>query len=420
MNVSLSYSAANRCLYPTRPYLRVLLMDPKRPCRRTRNVCIHCQQNLGYTALRRHRNLPHLYCPGYATSTMSSDSDSSDSTFTLDEPFPKGCNESTSCEQESIPHSPILCSSSSESEASEDSESGPEVWDDCSENECDLAESQNTPGDRNLHFFMCLFLTFFQLCYRISDKARSHLLLFISSILHHISSHVKNSPYLDTLANSFPTTLYSLRKDLKQKACYTTYAVCPRCHSLYKESQCVPVRDLSDESSPKCAHIQFPNHPQRAHRKKCGTDLLKKVKVGQKYKFVPRKVYVYYSIIDTLQRLLSRPNFLEQCEEWRQLCSNVPHGYLTDVFDGRLWLDWARQENTSFLDTPGNLLFMLNVDWFQPFLHTQYSVGVIYLVIQNLPRAVRFKPENVIIVSTIPGPKEPDYNHLNPYFETHG
>lgn len=50
---------------------------------------------------------------------------------------------------------------------------------------------------------------------------------------------------------------------------------------------------------------------------------------------------------------------------------------------------------------------MLNVDWFKPFKHTVYSVGVIYLVIQNLPRTVRFKPENIIIVGTIPGQNEP-------------
>ena len=166
----------------------------------------------------------------------------------------------------------------------------------------------------------------------------------------------------------------------------------------------------------KCKHIEYSHHPQKAHRKECGMDLLKKVKIGQTYKFVPRKVYVYYSIIDTLQRLIaSRPNFLEKCEEWRLLHSNVPHGYLTDVFDGRLWQEMVSQ--SSFLGTPGNLNFMLNLDWFQPFQHTQYSVGVIYLVIQNLPRAVRFKPENVIIVSTIPGPKEPDYNHLNSYLK---
>ena len=63
----------------------------------------------------------------------------------------------------------------------------------------------------------------------------------------------------------------------------------------------------------------------------------------------------------------------------------------------------------------GNFTFMLNIDWFQPFEHTQYSGGVIYLVIHNLPRLVRFKPENVIIVCSIPGPKEPSCSDLNPY-----
>ena len=60
---------------------------------------------------------------------------------------------------------------------------------------------------------------------------------------------------------------------------------------------------------------------------------------------------------------------------------------------------------------PGYLVLMLNIDWFQPFEHTQYSIGVIYFVIQNLPRSMRFRPEN-IIVSTIP---EPSCDDLNPY-----
>ena len=37
----------------------------------------------------------------------------------------------------------------------------------------------------------------------------------------------------------------------------------------------------------------------------------------------------------------------------------------------------------------------------------EYSVGAIYLVIQNLPRNVRYKKENIILVGIIPGPKEP-------------
>lgn len=72
-------------------------------------------------------------------------------------------------------------------------------------------------------------------------------------------------------------------------------------------------------------------------------------------------------------------------------------------------------ERLEYLVIPGKLLLMLNVDWFRPYKHTVYSVGVIYLVIQNLPRILRFKPE-IIIMGTIPGPHEPKLT-INTYLE---
>ena len=57
---------------------------------------------------------------------------------------------------------------------------------------------------------------------------------------------------------------------------------------------------------------------------------------------------------------------------------------------------------------------MLNCDWFQPYWHTQYSVGVLYLTILNLPRSIRFKPENVK-AGIIPGPSEPKQYGMNCY-----
>lgn len=53
---------------------------------------------------------------------------------------------------------------------------------------------------------------------------------------------------------------------------------------------------------------------------------------------------------------------------------------------------------------------MLNVDWFNPFKHTVYSVGVLYLTVMNLPRSKRYKQENVILVGLVPGPSEPPLN----------
>ena len=69
-----------------------------------------------------------------------------------------------------------------------------------------------------------------------------------------------------------------------------------------------------------------------------------------------------------------------------------------------------------FLCNPNNLCLKLNLDWFNPFKHVQYSVGVIYFVIENLPRTDRYKLENIIIISCIPGTKEPK-KHINTYLK---
>lgn len=63
---------------------------------------------------------------------------------------------------------------------------------------------------------------------------------------------------------------------------------------------------------------------------------------------------------------------------------------------------------------PMNILgLLINIDWFQPHKHVAYSVGVIYAVVINLPRSIRYK-ENVIIIGIIPGPQKPK-KHVNSY-----
>ena len=54
-------------------------------------------------------------------------------------------------------------------------------------------------------------------------------------------------------------------------------------------------------------------------------------------------------------------------------------------------------------------------DWFNPYEETQYSVGAIYLAIQNVPRTECFKVDNVIPVGLIPDPREP--KSLNTYLD---
>ena len=86
---------------------------------------------------------------------------------------------------------------------------------------------------------------------------------------------------------------------------------------------------------------------------------------------------------------------------------------MSDIIHGRVWMNFRDAYGTRCISHERNLALMMNLDWFQPFKHSAYSVVVIYLAIMNLPRAERFKRENIIVVGILPGPGEP--SSLNPF-----
>ena len=102
---------------------------------------------------------------------------------------------------------------------------------------------------------------------------------------------------------------------------------------------------------------------------------------------------------------MQRNGFLQQCNAWKEHTQS--DSVLSDVMDGRVWKAFRFHNNRPFLAAPNNICFALNIDWFNPYEHTQYSIGAIYLTILNLPRDERYKIENTILVGLIPGPTEP-------------
>ena len=58
---------------------------------------------------------------------------------------------------------------------------------------------------------------------------------------------------------------------------------------------------------------------------------------------------------------------------------------------------------------------MLNLDWFQPYDGTIYSIGVIYAAICNLHRDIRFKHENLLTLEILPRPSEVSLHKINHY-----
>ena len=208
-------------------------------------------------------------------------------------------------------------------------------------------------------------------------------------------------------AQSLPQTLYLAKSFIGIGGDdFDKYVACPKCCTLYKAEECVTRRKNGWLVSKKCDHVRFPNHPQRNRRKPCGAFLMKQMRSKNGSLFLhPKNLYCFKRLTDSLRSLITRPGFIENCESWR---NKRPTGdAMADVFDGKVWKEFLDSDGEKFFSTSANLGVMLNVDWFQPYKHTNHSCGVIYLVLMNLPREERFKPENVILVGIIPGPKEP-------------
>ena len=90
---------------------------------------------------------------------------------------------------------------------------------------------------------------------------------------------------------------------------------------------------------------------------------------------------------------------------------------MSDIYDGQMWKDCSNVNGRPFLSQPNSLALSLNVDWFRPFKHSQYSIGVIYIAVLNLPREIRYLPANIIITGIIAGPNEPSKTMMNPVLE---
>ena len=159
---------------------------------------------------------------------------------------------------------------------------------------------------------------------------------------------------------------------------FERYVSCNRCHTIYYYKDCLEGSG-SNQRSKHCNHSPF-------GRQRCGNLLLKSVELSSgKRLLYPFLTYCFVGIKLPLQSLL-RQGFVESCSEWKSRL--VSENALMDVYDGRMWKEFQHIEGQSFLLEPYSFGVMLNVDWFQPYKHLSYSVGVIFVTFMNLPRAL--------------------------------
>ena len=242
--------------------------------------------------------------------------------------------------------------------------------------------------------WLLVFLSSFQAIYHITDNAIDVLYRFLKAFF-------KVLGHCFSIELSLPSTLRSG----SYVARFRKYVTCKRCHSIYHMDECLE-KQGSRQIPKTCSHIGL------GQKFECNNILLKTVELVTKKKiFYPLMTYCYIDLSTSLQQLLKHSKFIEMCQKWRSRKPKVDT--LGDVYDGHVWKSFMSK---GFFNDNYSFGFMLNCDWFQPYKHLQYSVGVIYLTILNLPFSVRNKIQNVILVGIIPGPHEPRRS-INSYIE---
>lgn len=192
---------------------------------------------------------------------------------------------------------------------------------------------------------------------------------------------------------------------------FKRYCVCKRCHVVWKLEDCIEgFGSARSRKAKTCSHIPF---AAGHHSKRCGGILLKTVELATGKKlFYPLHTYCYVDLHTSLQALLLQPEFTNNSEHWRSRKSFDNN--LKDVYDGRVRKRFLNCNGKPFLEETHSFAAPINVDWFQPYKHLTYSVGVIYLSWFNLPRVLQYKLKNISLVGIIPGPREPELT-LNAY-----
>ena len=287
----------------------------------------------------------------------------------------------------------------------------PEIWvSDSDSEEDDVSNNvsqQSTPAHAVVHLLL-LFITMWQAMFKVSKAGINSLLRFFKHFFKLLGNALK-ADQIAQVGDMIPLSIKTLYKSLNIQDDFICYVVCPSCHSVYQFDDCIERRANNQRESKRCCHIKYPNHPKKHYQKKCNTLLLKQVRTKSGYCLKAKMTYPYMPLRNSLQKIIKRKGILEECEKWRSRETCIPDFCLGDIYDGNVWKLFCSDHGYNFLKSPHCFLLGLNVDWFQPFERSVYSVGAIYLTVLNFPRDIRYKPENIILVGIIPGPTEPKY-----------
>ena len=195
------------------------------------------------------------------------------------------------------------------------------------------------------------------------------------------------------------------------------YAACPACGATYPPDPLKP-----DDSYPhNCAN-------KETDKPVCGAPLVYEVKLAPsrgklpaRVAYRPLRIYPYHSLKSYLARIflqLEAEDYMETSWDRRGTSQD---GMWEDILDAPAFQQFLGPDGKTYFsvqkDGCVNLVFSLFIDWFNPYGNKQagksHSIGAVYLINNNLPPHLRFRPEYVYLAAVIPGPKEPSVDQIN-------
>ncbi|POV99926.1 hypothetical protein PSHT_13313 [Puccinia striiformis] len=177
---------------------------------------------------------------------------------------------------------------------------------------------------------------------------------------------------------------------------------CPRCFYLY------PVDDPPHACTARATR----------RSQKCHEPLYKSVARNPSSPQVCR-YFSTQSFMDWLARFLSRPGIEDLLD--KSLSTTAESASISDIWDSNMWKTLKTSDGKQFTGYSGNLVFSLNVDWFNPSGNKtagkHISLGTIAMMCLNLPPHLRASHDNIFLAGLTPGPSEPTVTQINHVLE---
>lgn len=269
----------------------------------------------------------------------------------------------------------------------------------------DVPASESTSGE---FLWILLWIMSFWTRFNLPEICTESLIKFIKIVLKEISC---------SEFDKFPNFLYIAWKKLSMQDSFHTFAICLKCHKLYKKQEVEAFQESETLAIMKYRHVKFSNSNTRRFRQ-YQAFLSEKVPVANRgFNLKSILLFLFAEIFQQLEKMYKWLGFEDALWHWTN------HAYfddiLTDIYDGWIWKNFEDSDRSSKFFHPevadSHLDLVLNLDWFQPYDRTIYNTGVIYAAICNLPRNRWFWRKNMLILGLLPGLTKVSLHKINHY-----